>query len=149
MFRKQVKCSDCGFLGWFAFGGSPDEAEPLAALNSLMIQKELGFYEPREYTKERREAIATNSELEFNRATCVKHVWYSTDLKDKPQADAMKFLAMQRNCPFFYPYNPGYSPTEHKELYREAKTRSLLIKGMILAAAIGAIIGALIGRLVS
>ena len=55
--------------------------------------------------------------------------------------------SIPRYCKYYYPYNPGYTPEQHLELQREAKTRRTLIVGMILAAVIGAIIGALISRL--
>ncbi len=49
-----------------------------------------------------------------------------------------------RQCPYYIKYRPGFGPEEHKELQREANAHNLLLKGMILASAVGAIIGGVI-----
>ena len=59
-------------------------------------------------------------------------------------------ILADRECKFFFDYEPGCSPAEHKELKRERETRRILLIGMLAAAVIGAaaaIVAQLIARL--
>jgi len=100
--------------------------------------KELGFYGIQECTQRGREQIAESKHQEPSILICARHVWSRSDFRDKPEDALFQFLNSNRTCPYFFPYNPGYSPTEHRELQREAKNQRLLIIGMLLAALIGA-----------
>ncbi|MCJ7575167.1 MAG: hypothetical protein MUO80_00515 [Dehalococcoidia bacterium] len=80
---------------------------------------------------------------------CTRHVWSGSSFRDKPEDTVFQTLNSSRKCPYFFPYNPGYSPAEHRELQREAKNQRLLMIGMLLAALIGAaaaIVAQLIAR---
>ncbi len=35
-------------------------------------------------------------------------------------------LNTKQKCPYFFKYNPSYSPVEHRELQRDAKTQKFL-----------------------
>jgi len=105
----------------------------------LKTLKELDMLSPAECTQVGRDNIANGTHPNPFDTICARHVWDSSDLKAKQKDEALKFLSSERKCPYFFPYNPGYSPAEHRELQREAKTHMLLIKGMILAALIGAV----------
>lgn len=86
-----------------------------------------------------RDGITDSTHTDPRILTCTRHVWGYSDFKDKSRDAVFQFLNSERKCPYFFPYNPSYSPIEHRELQREAKTQRLLIKGMILAALIGAV----------
>jgi len=53
-----------------------------------------------------------------------------------------------RKCPYFFPYEPNFTPEEHKERQRDRETRQAMIRATILAAAIGAA-AALIGAAIA
>ena len=129
MFKKQVKCVNCGFLG--VYGGS---SRP-----NLEIS-------PRD-----RSDLSLHATVHFM-ITCLRGQNYLIAGITSP-GESITHKALQdgssltRYCKYYHRYNPGYTPEQHLELQREAKTQSLLIRGMILAAVIGAIIGALISKL--
>lgn len=105
----------------------------------LKEAKELGFYGIQECTQRGRDQIVESKHSNPDILTCARHVWSRFDFKDKPKDDFFQSLNSNRKCPYFFPYNPGYSPIEHRELQREAKNQRLLIIGMLLAALIGAV----------
>jgi hypothetical protein len=137
MFRKQVKCCNCGFLALYEEMLSIEE-EP-RTLEDLKYLKELEIFGYHECTQRGRDRIANGTHADLSILTCTRRVWSSYELRTKKKREALDFLNSKRKCPYFFPYTPSYSPAEHRELQREAKTRSLLIKGMLLAAVIGAV----------
>ena len=124
MFRRQVKCRDCGFLG------------------ALRINRSVEFFQ------QGRENIDPGVETGKRELTCTRHIWNYPDFKDKPIDSFLEFLNSKHKCPYFFRYSPGYSPDEHRELQREAKNHKLLLIGMLSAAAIGAV-AALVGQLIA
>lgn len=136
VFRKQSKCCNCGFLA--LRGEMPKLYEPMS-LEQIKLLKELELFGSQECTQRGRDRIADGIHTDPSILTCIRHVWSYSDFKDKPVDAFFQLLNSERKCPYFFPYNPSYSPAEHRELQREAKTHRLLIKGMILAALIGAI----------
>jgi hypothetical protein len=123
MFRKQVRCIDCGFLG---FG--------------WLAESEDGYLE---CPLKKRTIIITEGALrEPSYLNCARGIWRESDLLNKNVNDRPKvigeFVNKGRKCPYFFQYHPGYSPAEHRELEREDKTHKLLTRNMLLAAAIGA-----------
>ena len=100
--------------------------------------KELGLYGIQECTQRGRDQIAESKHSDPDILTCARHVWGRFDFKDKPKDAFSQFLNSNRKCLYFFPYNPGYSPVEHRELQRDAKNQRLLMIGMLLAALIGA-----------
>ena len=134
MLKKEVKCCNCGFLAWYAAKATPEE-EP-TTLDEFKYIKELevfGFYECRQRM---REQIANATLPDVSTLTCARRVWSYYEFKKE---QVLNFLNAKRKCPYFFPYNPSYSPNEHRELQRETKTQKLLIIGMLLAALIGAV----------
>lgn len=146
MFRKQIKCYNCGFLALHE--AIPPIPMPLRTLEDFKSLKELGLYGSHECTQRGRDRIAEGKHSDPSILTCTRQVWSYSDFKDKPADAVFQFLNSGRKCPYFFPYNPGYSPIEHRELQREAKTHMLLIKGMILAALIGAV-AAIVAQLIA
>lgn len=146
MSKKQVKCNDCGFLALKKFPLRHKTKTPLSILQKMKI---LEMLEPKECTTELKKNWAENGDLGSVTVTCYRNMWDSYDHEIIEEEGIYEFLTSERKCPVFFPHNPGYSPIEHKELQREDKTQSLLIKGMILAAVIGALIGALITALIN
>ena len=154
MIRKEVKCVDCGFLGFQK--GIPFET-PHRTPEERKLLKDLGYYDNIECKQWQRDDIAngdirqnlTGSGLAF---LCSRHVWWEWDLGTESNEieEALRdILNLERKCPYFFAYQAGFTPTEHKELLRDAKSEGLLIKGMIWAAVVGGVIGALVSPLVS
>jgi Zn ribbon nucleic-acid-binding protein len=129
MFRKWVECSNCGFLAL-----SRPEPE---LLQELRLWKELDLIGPMECVQGGRNRINDGTHAAPEMLTCIRHVW-SSDIEDNRKAEIFNNLNSNRKCPYFFPYHPGYSPVEHKELQREARSQGILIIGMLLAAFIGA-----------
>ena len=106
-------------------------------MQDIKAAQELDSY--RECTQQGRDQIAKSKHSNPSMLTCTRNVWSRSDLTDKSKRAVFQFLTSSRKCPYFFPYNPGYSPVEHRELQREAKNQRLLIIGMLLAALIGAV----------
>lgn len=138
VFEKQVKCCNCGFLALY-YISSPQLPKSLKTMQDIQAAKELGLFGSHECTQRGREQIAKSKHSHLTNLSCEKNVWVAVDFQDKPTDDFFQFLNSNRKCPYFFPYNPGYSPVEHRELQREAKYQRLLIIGMLLAALIGAV----------
>jgi hypothetical protein len=139
MFRKQAKCCNCGFLALFIAADSLEQRELL---------KDLGLLGSQEYTQQERQQIIEGRHPNPSVLFCTRHVWSGSHFKDKPKETVFQFLNQEQKCPYFYPYNPSYSPVEHRELQREAKTQKLLLVGMLLAALIGAL-AAIVAQLIA
>lgn len=120
MLRKQIRCIDCGFLG---FGSSRSDSVECPLKKRTIIITEGALREP-------------------SYLNCTRGIWRESDLLNKNVSDRPKvigeFVNKGRKCPYFFQYRPGYSPAEHRELEREDKTHKLLTRNMLLAAAIGA-----------
>lgn len=150
MFKKQVKCLDCGFLGthdamptdmpFFEAPPSLDER-----LKRRKLLKDLGMLEPHECTQQQRNHIAAGNYEDRIQSPftllCTRRVWNEWDLGEEAEEieEALaRVLHSDRKCRLFQRYEAGYSPTEHKELQREDRNRRILLVGMLLAALIGA-----------
>ena len=130
MFRKQVRCRNCGFLATTGL--------QTYSLEEFKVLRELGLAGEVEVEWIGRDRIADGTHQSPELLTCAKRVWASLDMKQKSTDEIFNNLNVSRKCPYFFPYHPGSSPTEHKELQREAKAHRLLTRNMLLAAAIGA-----------
>ena len=120
-------------------------------LEERKLMKDLGWLDAGEVTQPQRNQMAAgnyNDRIESSYAVfCARHAWSEWDFgqeDDEIEKALDRELSSDRKCRLFFAYQAGYSPTEHKQLQREAKTQNLLIKGMILASAIGAIVGGII-----
>ena len=133
--RKHVLCSNCGFLGFRT--EAPDGSWKTDTLSECRKDTrhrfQAGEFEGEEWDYETDESYKIH---------CLRTQWIlsssTVSLRNWLNADAIRQL---RRCLYYIKYEPGYRPEEHKELQREAKAHNLLLKGMILASAIGAIIG--------
>ena len=113
-------------------------SELVKTIQDYKAAKELGLYSS-ECTQQGRDQIAESKHLDPSILICARHVWSASNFKDKPEDVFFQFLNSNRKCPYFFPYHPGYSPIEHRELQRDAKNQRLLVIGMLLAALIGAV----------
>lgn len=141
MFRKHVKCSECGFL---ALSGAEDvlTGNVKDRLDQLQLFKEvgmLGLLEIKQKAREKLRSEDTNP-VELN---CSRYVWSRYDIRNMPHNQALDFIKSQRLCLYYFKYIPGYTPREHLELQRERTQRRFLIVVSLLSAAVGAAIATL------
>jgi len=136
MFKKQVKCRECGFL---SLSGAEDIAmsSPKNRLEVMQLYKEvgmIGLLEVKQKARERiKEGITNPVEL-----TCARNIWTKYDMREMVAIEAVESLNDKRTCPYYFKYTPGYKPREHLELQRERTQRRFLIMVSILSAAVGA-----------
>ena len=135
VFGKWAKCCNCGFLA--LHGAYPFLSELVKTMQDYKAAKDIGLYSS-ECIQSERDQIAGSKHPDPSILTCARYVWSGSGFKDKPKDAVFQFLNSNRKCPYFFPYNPRYSPLEHRELQRDAKNQRLLIIGMLLAALIGA-----------
>lgn len=136
MFKKQVKCINCGFLAYYEF---PEMSLKAGANLSFWQQlKDLGYLDPKECTQRLRDNWIENPEGGFPTVICARHVWGDLDVKAIGSKGAHSFVFAERQCPFFFQYNSGYSPIEHRELQRDNDQRRFLIVVSLMSAAVGA-----------
>jgi len=136
VFGKRAKCCDCGFLAWHE--SLPSIPLSLQTIQDFKVAKELLFHSSSECAQRGRDLIADGTHSNPSSLTCTRYIWSYLDFSDKPKEAVFQHVNSKRKCLYFFPYNPGYSPVEHRELQREAKNQRLLIIGMLLAALIGA-----------
>ena len=117
--------------------------------------KDLGWYDAHEVVQQQRaQMVAGNYEDRIHSSYtifCTRHMWSEWDFGqggNEIEKALTAALNSKRKCFYFFPYNPSYSPIEHRELQRHAETQRLLIKGMVVAAAVGTLIGAAAAKLV-
>lgn len=145
MFRKQVKCTECGFL---ALSGAEDMlvGNVKDRLDQLQLFKEVGMVGLLEIRQKAREKLrsADTNPVELN---CSRYVWSRYDIRNMPHNQALDFIRSQRLCPYYFKYIPGYTPGGHLELQRETRQRRFLIAVSVLSAAVGAGIATLVNLL--
>jgi len=129
--RKQVLCSNCGFLGWsFAFsdeGGSGRLVECSSYWRKqIQHSKKIGP----EVDYETGESISP---------ICVRRQWIFSSVNN-PELNYINLdkLVEPRKCVYYIQYQPGFGPEAHKELKREAETRSAIFRASLIGAIIGA-----------
>lgn len=136
MPKKQVKCSDCGFL---ALSGAEDvlTGSVKDRLDQLQLFKEvgmIGFLEIKQKAREKLRNEDTNP-VELN---CSRYVWSRYDIRNMSHNKALDFIRSKRFCPYYFRYIPGYTPREHLELQKERNQRRFFIIVTLLSAAVGA-----------
>lgn len=125
MARKEVRCVDCGFLSLMP----PEEVRHAPDLK-------LDFYG--ECTKFGREAVIQRRHKNLQWFTCRRLQWETDFPKNLTPAQISKIIRQERQCLYFIPYQPSYTPDEHRELRREKANQRTLLRATILGAAIGA-----------
>ena len=122
MFKKQVKCSECGFLG--TQDGLTSELSPYDRLDLSKFLTSLWI-------------------------TCFRgqdHIIAGIPQPDKPisQENLIKNSYITRRCSYYYPYNPGHTTEQHLELLKERTQRRFLITVSLISAGVGAAIATLV-----
>jgi len=134
MFKNQVKCTECGFLGTPGIGYDNvyrwNEIQTEARMN---LSETLNDALPVSCMRGQNYAIAGVVPLE----------------RPISQAQLLKNMCLARKCMYYYPYNLGYSPEQHLELLRERTQRRFLIIVTLLSAAVGAGIATVVVFLLS
>ena len=137
MFKKQVKCCrKCGFL----------------ALTGELRVLEVGTPSPVELKQQDRDKLILGTYYKHHkRLTCTRGVWSGKEAEDFVAESGVldlpgSTLTLTREnrergseCACFFPYSQGCSPSEHKELQRDAKVHRALIIGMVLAALVSSV----------
>lgn len=133
MFNKQVKCTNCGFLGVLHMrGGLHDffttwnEISPPDRADLSGVYKDTGLSVG--CSRGQDNIIAGQSPTE----------------KPINQEALMHNAYLPRKCRYFFQYNPGYTPEQHLELLKERTHRRFLIIVTLLSAAVGAAIATLV-----
>ncbi|MFC1911704.1 hypothetical protein ACFLXG_00900 [Chloroflexota bacterium] len=126
MFKKKVKCINCGFLG--IYSGSP---KPHLEIS------------PRD-----RSDLSLNATVRFM-ITCLRGQNYLiagiTSPGESITHEALhNGSSIPRYCKYYYPFNPGHTPEQHLELLRERTQRRFLILVSLLSAVVGAVIATLV-----
>ena len=123
MFKKQVKCSECGFLG-----GQTGESSELLPYDRTDLKKFL------------------SSQLYVECYRGQDHVIAGVPKPNEPisQENLIKHSHINRRCSYYFPYNPGHAPEQHLELLKERTQRRFLILASLLSAAVGAAIATIV-----
>ncbi|MBN2463494.1 MAG: hypothetical protein JXB43_07845 [Dehalococcoidia bacterium] len=134
--RKQILCTNCGFLSWEFY--IPEDGTRTKIIecssswrNRIQTNKDLGSLEDSE----------TGEGINI---FCIRGQWvFSPTIKSQEiNYIDVERLVQPRDCIFYIKYEPGFSPEEHKELKREAETRRTIIISSLFSGIIGAMIGA-------
>lgn len=132
MFKKQVKCSECGFLGVLNLRGGLHDV----------------FTEWNELSPSDRADLsgAKDAVLFVGCSRGQDHIiaGVSASSKPVPYEALFKNVYLYRRCVYYYPYNPGFTPEQHLELLRERSYRRFLIIVALLSATVGAAIATLV-----
>lgn len=84
------------------------------------------------------EATHGYEEVDEYHVACIRRQWLFSPVVRGDRYIETEAIMQPRPCPYFIKYEPGYSPEEHKELKREARTRRVMLIASLVGAAIGA-----------
>ncbi len=129
--RKQILCTNCGFLCWFIQHVSGEGSYK---------HWEIGKHIRNDFQAGTFSGVTENAETEEDlHFCCLRYQWVwtsgSKSRSDYANADDVR---KPRRCIYYIGYQPSFSPEEHKELQREAQTRATVFKATLLGALIGA-----------
>ena len=129
--RKQVLCSNCGFLCWYiqhVSGEGPYRRE------------ELGQYYRKEFQAGNFGGEEENHETDENyNICCLRKQWvWAPRNKLRPDYVDADDIRKPRQCVYYIGYQPAFGPEEHKELKREAETKRNIRNATLIGAGIGA-----------
>ncbi len=126
MAKKTVRCIDCGFLSLV----------PPKELWGHIRESGLDFYG--ECTKPGREGVTQERHKNPQWFTCRRLQWNTDFPKELTASQIFNTIKQERGCLYFYPYQPGYTPDEHRELQKDKANQRTLLRATILGATIGA-----------
>ncbi len=129
--KKQILCTGCGFLVWGFY--DPFEGTRTRVIECppywrarIQHEKDLGELED-PHTGERIDLI------------CTRRQWlWSPPVDTKLGHMDVDTLVQRRRCGYYVGYEPGFGPEEHKELKRDADTRTAVVRATLIGAGIGA-----------
>lgn len=121
MFKKQVKCSECGFLG---IQYELDKSLELPVSSRIRIPQWSAEDTPPGF------GCLRGQDYLIAGTTSPDERHTAKDMRDN--------IGRPRRCVYYFPYNPGYTPNQHLELQRERGQRRFLIIVSLLSAAVGA-----------
>ena len=132
MFKKQVKCIECGFLGLNSIRGFQD---PVLVMDEILPQNRINLAESYK-----------EIELPVGCSRGQDHIIAASPPLGKAghQEKILQNVYLDRKCMYYYPYNPGYTPEQHLELLRERTQRKFLIIVSVLSATVGAAIATIV-----
>ena len=149
--RKNVLCSNCGFLGLhvisiYATTTIESQLECAPRIRED-FQKGVDVNKPNNVPKV--EAIGRRMEEKAN-LFCRRLQWTLTWSKEDNDNyfSQPSEIRQSRQCRYYTKYHPGYTPAEHKELISEAKTRRTIVFATLLGASVGAAAAIIAGKLV-
>ena len=147
-FTRSNCCVDCGFLG-LTLEGFPTTDPPLRLSVTERIAFKEHYYRHRELRFPSRQEIAQRKFFHRNVFLCERQIWVQGDptLEQSSDESFFSLLTQQRNCKYFFPYSPGFSPQQHLDLERQHRTNILLVKATIGGAFIGAALAIIAGYL--
>ncbi len=127
MFKKQGKCSECGFLG---IQYELDKSLELPVSSRIRIPQ----------------WSAEDTPSGFGCLRGQDYLIAGTTSPDEHHTtkDIIKNINRPRRCVYYFSYIPGYTPNQHLELQRERTQRRFLILISIISAAVGAVIATLV-----
>ena len=129
--KKQVLCSNCGFLCWYIQHVSGEGPYRWA---------ELSQYYREEFQTGNFGGEEDNQETDENyHICCLRRQWvWAPHIKGRRDYVNADDVRKPRQCVYYIGYQPAFGPEEHKELKREEETRRIIRNATLKGAAIGA-----------
>lgn len=131
MFKKQVKCSECGFLG----DRTVDKTGKYGEIEELPPS---GRFSTRSWTSDDDSILSC--------ACGQEHLVLGIDdpTGGIPVDDLHSMVVKSHRCKYFILYSPGHSPRQHFELQKEKAQRRFLLIVSLLSATVGAAIATVV-----
>jgi hypothetical protein len=146
--KKDVLCSQCGFFGWRVIDSINERIK-------LEVSPEIDQLTRDRFQRGECKGFEDDDESgETSVINCYRSQWHHSpyfvvNAWNLLDTDTIRQL---KKCHFYIKYQPGFNPSEHKEIKRDQETKRVIMVSSLLGAAIGAaaaIITQLIYRLSS
>ena len=132
--RKQVFCSNCGFLCWLVqheSGEGPSRFREIGRRYRQEFQAANPGYRDVDTDPESGEAYIVY---------CLRRQWFLAQHREgRPEYINADDIRESRQCPYYIGYQPAFGPEEHKELKREVETNRNIRNAALLGAVVGAL----------
>jgi len=137
---KNAKCVNCGFLGLVPVPVEFVE-NPLADFSWEIIEEIPPHWreKPQYISAETSPRLLGCYMRQFSKLKCV-----TMDIHEAVPDETLRSFTTPSRCGFFYKYHPGYSPVEHKELWRDHLNRRTLLFSNIISGIIGATLATIV-----